>query len=392
MSVIAFILVFAPVTLAAYAYVIYPGALWLLSRHRRARIVSQESLPLVTIVLPVYNEEAQIGGAIDALLAQDYPRDRRQILVISDCSTDRTDELVREYEVHGVELCRMETRRGKTAAENSSVSRIRGEIVINTDASVRLHSEAVSRLVAAMGDPSVGVASTRDVSVQPGALAGAGAAEAGYVGYEMLVRTLETRAGGIVGASGSGYAIRAHLHSHPVREDLSRDFSAALTARRHGLRAVSVENALCYVPRTASPSREYRRKVRTISRGMDTLAYNRELLNPVRHGLFAWKLHSHKLCRWLVPVSMLPATIGLAMLAPTHVWSRVLLIFVVVGGLLAFLAARLPDRWHIPRPFAGVLGALSANLAVVHAAWRFVHGHDDHIWEPTRRAHTSGAT
>ena len=86
--------------------------------------------------------------------------------------------------------------------------------------------------------------------------------------YEMQLRAMETRAGGIVGASGSGYAIRTSLHLIPIREDLSRDFSAALTARLHGFRAVSVDQALCAVPRTASLSREYRRKVRTICRGI----------------------------------------------------------------------------------------------------------------------------
>lgn len=195
-----------------------------------------------------------------------------------------------------------------------------------------------------------------------------------------------------MGASGSGYAIRADLHSRPVREDLSRDFSAALTAHRHGFRAVSVEGAFCFIPSTSSPSREYRRKVRTISRGMDTLAFNRDLLNPLQHGLFAWKLLSHKVCRWLVPVSLIPAAIGLAILAPSHLWSRILLLLICLGALLAFATARFPDRWHLARSVAGFLGVLAANLAAVHAAWRFVHGHDDHIWEPTRRARVSKPT
>src|SRR5207237_7072590 len=123
-------------------------------------------------------------------------------------------------------------RGGKTAAENASVALLRGDIIINSDASVRLHPKAVRRLVEAMASPSVGVASTRDISVGHASTA-ANATEAGYVGYEMRIRALETLTGGIVGASGSGYAIRAHLHRIKVRADLSRDFSAALTARKH---------------------------------------------------------------------------------------------------------------------------------------------------------------
>ena len=202
---------------------------------------------------------------------------------------------------------RRRMRRARCFAEKSSSIRTRRCECIGA---------AVRRLVESMADPRVGVASTRDVSVTPGS-ASANAAEAGYVGYEMRIRSLETQTGGIVGASGSGYAIRANLHRLPVRADLSRDFSAALTARTHGFSAVSVDDALCYVPRTSSLRSEYRRKVRTISRGVDTLVHQRHLLDPIRYGSFSWKLLSHKVCRWMVPASAIPGAIGLALLAPT---------------------------------------------------------------------------
>lgn len=381
------ILVSLPIVLGLYAYVGYPAVLRLFARRRGAAgaPARQEPLPLVTIVVPAYNEGHQIRDTIESLLAQDYPADRRQILILSDASTDGTDDIVRSYAARGVELMRMAARSGKTAAENASLAHIRGEIVVNTDASVRLDPCAVRRLVEAMADPAVGVASTRDVSVT--SRAATNGAEGSYVGYEMGIRSLESRTGGIVGASGSGYAIRIQLHRVRVRDDLSRDFSSALTAQRHGLRAVSVEDALCYVPRSHSLEREYRRKVRTISRGMETLYFNRELLNPFRHGGFAWKLWSHKVCRWLVPVSAVPAVAGLVLASiaePRLSWT------LVVAALIAALAvagARWPDARPLPRWLpAGMLGILAANLAVVHSAWRFFHGHEDHVWEPTRRA------
>ena len=145
--------------------------------------------------------------------------------------------------------------------------------------------------------------------------------EAGYVQYEMRLRSLETRTGGIVGASGCCYAIRAGLHRLPIPPDLSRDFSAPLTAREHGYRAVSVDDAVAFVPRTPSLRREYVRKVRTISRGMETLFRVRAMMDPMRYGAFAWKLISHKVCRWLVPVAALPAAVGLIVLAFTRPWA-----------------------------------------------------------------------
>lgn len=398
-KITGWVLVALPVVITAYAYLVYPLTLWILSRINRRRTTEslgnsfgkRDANPLVTVVVPAYNEEHQIRGTIEALLAQDYPSDRLQILILSDASTDRTDEIVREYASRGVELLRMPVRGGKTAAENASCAVIRGEIVINSDASVRLHPIAVRRLIEEMGDPRVGVASTRDVSVSPGSST-ANVTEAGYVGYEMSIRSLETKTGGIVGASGSGYAIRANLHRLPVRADLSRDFSAALTARANGMSAVSVDDAVCFVPRTSSLRSEYRRKVRTIARGIDTLLFRRRLLDPMEYGSFSWKLLSHKVARWLVPVSALPAAVGLALLAPTEVWAAVCLALAILVLLVAVVGAVWPVGRTVPRPISIITFATAANLAVVHAVLRVMFGHEDHLWEPTRRAPTPAVT
>lgn len=377
-----------PTAVGAWAYAGYPAALWLAARGRRPPPSPQPAgdaeWPMVSIVIPAYNEEAQIRGAIESALGQDYPESRRQILILSDASTDATDDIVREYAAQGVELLRMPQRSGKTAAENASIPHLRGEIVVNTDSSIRFHPAVVRELVRRMLDPSVGVASGRDVSI---ALqdSSANVAEAGYVGYEMWVRALETRTGGIVGASGSGYAIRADLHAIPIRQDLSRDFSAALTAHRHGYRAVSVDEALCYVPRTASLQREYHRKVRTISRGMDTLYNSRHLLNPTRYGAFAWKLLSHKIARWLLPPAAAVGVVGLALLAREQRWAAVALALVGVGMLLALVGAWWPEGRARPRLLSVAAFGVAANVAVLHAIWRVLNEQHDHIWEPTRR-------
>jgi cellulose synthase/poly-beta-1,6-N-acetylglucosamine synthase-like glycosyltransferase len=385
--IVAWILLFVPVVLVVYTFGIYPMVLDLLARRIAPPAARPTTFPVVSIVVPAYNEQAQIRGAIEALIAQDYPAERRQILVISDASTDGTDAIVSEYAAAGVELLRIPVRGGKTAAENASCALLRGEIIVNSDSSVRLHKDAVRKLVEAMSDPEVGVASTRDVSVSRGAdAANANAGEAGYVGYEMRLRELETRVGGIVGASGSGYAIRAELHRLPVRHDLSRDFAAALTARTHGYRAVSVVDAMCYVPRTTSLRAEYRRKVRTVARGVETLLTQAHLLDPTRYGLFAWKLLSHKVCRWLVPASALPGALGLAILATNYTWAAVGLSLVALAALVPISGVLWPSERPMPKLLASLTFAAAANIAVLHALLRVTMGHDDHLWEPTRRA------
>jgi glycosyltransferase involved in cell wall biosynthesis len=379
------ILLVLPIALVVYTYALYPLILAILSRGKTLASEAQRELPYVSIVVPAYNEEAQIRGAIEALIAQDYPADRRQILILSDASTDRTDEIVLEYRSRGVELLRMPVRGGKTAAENASCALLRGSIVINSDSSVRLHPSAVRLLIEAMADPHVGVASTRDVSIAR-ATENANATEAGYVGYEMQIRAMETLVGGIIGASGSGYAIRAQLHRLPIREDLSRDFSAALTARTHGYSAVSVNDALCYVPRTGSLKAEYKRKVRTIARGVETLISQKHLLDPMQYGGFSWKLLSHKVGRWMVPPAIIPAALGLAFLAPAYRWAAWLLALGILGVIVAAIGAVWPSSKPVPRVLSIFTFAAAANVAVIHALLRVAFGHEDHLWEPTRRA------
>src|SRR5437868_1711472 len=158
---------------------------------------------------------------------------------------------------------------------------------------------ALKALVRPFADPTIGVASGRDVSIGTAARESS-RGESQYVGYEMWLRALETRLGSIVGASGCFYGIRARIYESSFPEELSRDFASALMARAHGLRAVSVDEAICYVPRASALRSEFRRKVRTMARGLETLWRWRRMLNPVRYGSFAIMLLSHKLCRWLV--------------------------------------------------------------------------------------------
>jgi hypothetical protein len=201
----------------------------------------------------------------------------------------------------------------------------------------------------------------------------------------MRLRALETRTGGIVGASGCCYAIRAELHRLPIPPDLSRDFSAALTAREYRQRAVSVDAAIAFVPRTKSLRREYVRKVRTISRGMETLVRVRYMLNPIRFGMFAWKLFSHKVCRWLMPLSAVPAAAGLAFLARSDPWAQLTAGGAVIVGATALVGAMWPESKRVPRLIGIIAFSVSANVAVVHGVVRLLRASEDKTWEPTRR-------
>jgi cellulose synthase/poly-beta-1,6-N-acetylglucosamine synthase-like glycosyltransferase len=380
----------AALLLGLYAYFGYPLLLGALRAVRRRPVRGGEpgTWPLLSICVPAFNEERAIGPTLDAILAADYPADRRQILVVSDGSTDRTDEIVRGYAASGVELLRMPVRGGKSAAENAARTHLRGEIVVNTDASVRIARDALKPLVRALLDPAVGLASGRDVSVAR-IDRDLNLGESGYVGYEMWVRSLETTVGSIVGASGCFYAIRRDLHMTAVPDALSRDFMAALNTREHGFRAVSVNEAVCYVPRIASIRREYRRKVRTMTRGLETLWFKRGLLSPLRYGLFAWMLASHKLARWLVPWALAAAGLAIAALALSHPWAVWLLVLAAAFVLLAAAGWWWPEGRTVPRLVAMPAYFVAGNVAALSAWIKALRGELHPMWEPTRREETA---
>lgn len=386
MLVVAWILILTAAGAVVYTYLLYPLILWSWGslRRRGVPVGDPESWPPISITVPAYNEASQIRDTVESLLRIEYPADKRQILIVSDASTDGTDEIVREYASLGVELLRMPERVGKTAAENAARPHLTGEIVINTDASIRIDPPAVKALVREFSDPRVGVASGCDIST--GRVNDrANTTESGYVGYEMWVRSLETRVGGIVGASGCFYAIRAELHGKPLPPGLSRDFASAMIAHEHGFRAVSVNQAVCLVPRTSSLHAEFRRKVRTMVRGMQTLFFKRRLLDPLSHGRFAFMLFSHKVCRWLVPLTLGLGLLGLAVLSFRSVTAGLL----VASALGVLLLAGIGWRWPEHRPMPAVLAvpafAVAANVAALVALVRSARGRADQLWEPTRR-------
>ena len=374
------------IALVAYAYAGYPALLYLLASRRGERpapLPTWEEWPLITLTLPVHNEARVIAGTLEQILAADYPPEQRQVVVISDASTDGTDAIVAAFTERGVELLRLPVRGGKTAAENAAAAVVRGSIVINTDASVRIHRGALKALVARFADPAVGVASCADVSVGASARDG-NTAESHYVGYEMWVRALETRVAGIVGASGCLYAIRTELHRKSVPETLSRDFVAALCAWEHGYRAVSVPEAMCFVPRAGSLRREYRRKVRTMTRGLQTLWYKRSLLNPWRHGLLAWMLASHKLCRWMVPWAFAASVAAVAALAVSSLWARAALGGMALIGVVT-AAAFVWEVVAVPRVVGRLVYPVSGMAAGLHSWVNAFRGAVHPVWEPTRR-------
>jgi glycosyltransferase involved in cell wall biosynthesis len=363
------------VVLIFYAYLGYPCALAALSLIRRRPVKRAPITPHVSFIITAYNEQARIREKIENTLRQNYPRSRFEILVASDCSTDSTDAIAASYSPL-VRLIRAPHRKGKEAAQKRAIKIASGEILIFSDVATALEPDGIGKIVENFADPTVGCVSSVDRFVDAdGEISGEGL----YVRYEMWLRMLETKVNSLVGLSGSFFAAR-HEVCRRWATNRQSDFSTLLNAVDMGWRGVLDPESAGYYWNITDDRREFERKVRTVVRGLFVLTANAGMMNPLRYGLFAWQLASHKLCRWVVPFAMLTAFASNAVLAPQSAF-YLMAFLAQTGWYLAALAGLYIN--------AGVLKVpaflLAANVAVFVAWMRHAAGDRITAWTPSER-------
>src|SRR3989440_1908917 len=375
------IIFWVSVALIIYAYAGYPLALGVVSLLRTRRVEKADVSPSVTFIITAYNEEKRIAEKLENTLNLVYPRSRLEILVASDCSSDKTDEIVKSYGDRGIRLVRAPVRKGKEVAQKLAVAVAKGEILVFSDVATILPELAVSNIVKNFHDSTVGCVSSVDRFVdQDGQASGEGA----YVRYEMFLRSLETRVNSLVGLSGSFFAARREGCKGKWSDDLQSDFNTVLNSMRMGLRGVADPDSIGYYKNIADERKEYERKVRTVLRGISVFMRSLALVNPLRHSVFAWQLLSHKLCRWLVPFAMMTAFVSNALLAFSSRWYaglfliQILFYSVALGGIFWKPLLRLP----IVRLFSFFL---LVNASIFQAWVRYWSGERLIVWEPSKR-------
>lgn len=371
---IAYIAFWGSVALVLYAYLGYPCMLMALSLVSRRPVRKGHATPPVSFIITAHNEDARIAAKIANTLAQDYPAGHLEILVASDCSTDGTDEAVRAFAPR-VQLVRSPERRGKEAAQQLAVRAASGDVLIFSDVATALAPDGVSSIVANFSDLTVGCVSSIDRFVDAeGRLSGEGA----YVRYEMFLRTLETRVHTLVGLSGSFFAARRQVCRNWAA-DRQSDFNTLLNTVDQGLRGVLDPLSAGYYRPITDHRHELQRKVRTVVRGIAVLTANRRMLNPLRYGLFAWQLASHKVCRWLVPFALIAAFASNILLATHSIWYAAAL--GVQVGFYAAVAAGWSGSRRLRIPYFFFL----ANLAILMAWFRYARGERMVAWNPSER-------
>lgn len=368
--------------LCGYSYFLYPLILKTLPARPQAKTSSSSDAELSTLslIITVHNEEARIREKLENTLAIDYPRDRLEIIVASDFSVDATDSIVESYAEQGVRLVRADLRKGKEYAQLCAIRESSGDILVFSDVATTIPADALRTLAAAFVDERVGALSSEDRFISnDGRVAGEGA----YVKYEMWLRRLESERAGLVGLSGSFFAARREVCAEWDIASPS-DFNTALNCARQGLVAVSSPEVVGIYQDVKDPGLEYRRKVRTVIRGLTAIVRHPEVLNPFRMGLFAFQVWSHKLMRWAVPWFMLIfAVLTITLQEQGGIYKVALLVQLVFYSfaMLGWLSARAREISVVRIIFFFV----QTNIALAQAVTSFLVGKRMTVWTPSRR-------
>ncbi len=292
----------ACVLLIVYPYTIYPMVLKALSVvFGRSGAKEKDQTPSVTLIISAYNEEKVIAEKLENSLSLDYPKEKLEIIVVSDKSSDRTDEIVSSYAKRGVKLLKQKVRLGKTAGLNAVQEKAGGEILIFTDADSKLHKDTVKYIASGFSDTTIGLitGSTQytssedlDVSITESSSI--------YTTIEKRIKKYESLLGSCVGADGAIFGLRKKLYQQLSDEDIN-DLVIPFNVIKQNYRVVFDERVICAEHSSKNTLNEFKRQIRITNRSLLAIFKYRELLTPYKNKFYGLKIISHKLIRYLSP-------------------------------------------------------------------------------------------
>jgi len=351
-------------------------------RKRETRGIHLSALPKVSLLISAYNEEKVIEDKVRNSLSLNYPRGLLEIIIVSDGSIDRTEEIVRQYTDRGVTLQSYPGRLGKTACLNKAVQLAKGDIVVFSDANSNYNADAVEELVKHFSDEKIGfvtghtkyVASTDEEKVLPIGI---------YSRIEKLTKMLESKISTCVGADGAIFAIRKGLY-RPLNDSDINDFVIPLSVIRQGFRGVIEEKAFCIEKAAEGAKSEYNRQVRITNRTIRAISQNADMLNPLKYGFFSFELLSHKLLKLFSPYYV----IALFMTNVFLIYYGTFYFMIFIGQMLFCTLAALgylEKRSGIISQMISLAETFTmANLAILMGWLRFFKGENIVTWIKAR--------
>lgn len=368
-----------------YCYFGYPLVIFLLAKLKPAVVRKYHIEPSVSVVISLYNEEDVILNKINNLLSLDYPKEKLEILIGSDGSTDKTNDIVRSFAHAGIKLIANATRQGKMATLNGLIPQASNEIIVFTDARQTFDEDTIRFLVSNFADPQIGCVSGELVfkPKEGGTAKGVGL----YWQYEKFIRFQESQVHSMLGATGAIYAIRKKLFvPGPVNVVLD-DMYTPFKIIQQGYRAIFDDTAHAYDYVADKAKEEFRRKARTLYGNYQIFMMFPDMFNPFKSPI-SLQLFSHKFLRVIVPFFLIVMVLINFVLRfdPVYrvLWHLQVLFYgmALVGHLLSDPAPgwpRIISRvCYIPYVFCLL------NFSALAGFWRFVTAKQEITWQKAR--------
>ncbi len=345
---------------------------------KRADIADPDFEPKVTLMISAYNEEKVIEAKIENSLALAYPREKLNIVVVSDGSTDQTEAIVASYSARGVALWSFQPRHGKISAINRAMERIEDEIVILSDANVIYESGVIGELVKHFKNSAVGAVSG-SVSVID-APCRIGWLEWVYQRYENTIKKLETQIGSITGVDGAMYAIRKSAYRKIQENVILDDLVISMAIARQGKRILFEPKAKGFEHAAMTVEEGFKTRVRVTAGAVQAIKLG-IVFPPLSQPFSLFKFISHKILRWAMPLVLI-ALFALNILLMDQGLYMGFLLFqsaIYILGLLGFLTKASVYFLAIPFYFC------MQNVATLVGIWRGLRDRQSVMWDKAER-------
>jgi poly-beta-1,6-N-acetyl-D-glucosamine synthase len=367
-----------------YAYFGYPLLMMAISKLKKAKPIEKGNFtPFISIVIPAYNEEKNIGAKLKDFLNSSYPPEKMEIFVISDASTDRTDEIVEGFADKGIKLFKLQERSGKIAAYRKILPILKGEIVIFSDATSLISYNSIQNLINNFNDKTVGCAGGLLVYINPGKATVVGKGEKKYWSYEKRIRTLESTLCSLPSVSGTLYGVRKNLFPMDMKDYLADDLIVPIKVRKSGYRTVFEKEATCKDYTTTNIREEMSKRIRITAQNLNGLVEERDIFNFFRYRLFSIIIISHKLFRLLVPVFLILiffSSLIMSFYSSTFLIILLLQVLFYATGISGYFINKI-IKFSIGN---AIFYFCLSNLAILFGIVKFIKGTKFATWQTVR--------
>ncbi len=367
--------------LVLFIYFIFPIVIFIIAKLMGKEPEKMAITPFVSLIIPMYNEERMVKEKIENIISLDYPKTRLEVIFALDGCTDRTKNILKEYNNKQIKILNYKDRVGKIAILNKAVQKAKGEIIVSSDANSMFEMDALKTLVSNFADAKVGCVCGKLI-YKDANLTSMGKGENLYWRYEDFIKRQESNLGKLLITNGSIQAVRKSLYPYPDPE-IADDFSIPLLIQADGYKIIYEPGAIVSEAATQSPDEGFNQKARIISQGIKgVIRLRKDLLRLGFLGLF--ELLFHKALRWGVPVYLIIIflsnliLIGKPFYASLFMLQLVFYLFAFVGFILRH-NGRI-KIFYIPFYFCLV------NSTSLAALFRYLKGANTQIWD---KAHTT---